>query len=68
MATIEKFLFELPNCNSTQEARDDRKGSGVSLCIHKSQDITVKPDLIISDDDIESLIIEILSDKKKETL
>ena len=65
LATIEKFLFELPNCNSTQEARDDRKGGGVSLCIHKSLDITVKPDLIISDDDIESLIIEILSDEKK---
>ena len=63
--TIEKSLYEIPNYNSTHQARSDREGSGVSIYIHKSLDFTVKPDLSISNDDIESLAIEILSNKKK---
>ena len=35
-ATIEKSLYELPNFNSTHQARGDRKGGGVSICIRKS--------------------------------
>ena len=30
LATIEKSLFELPSYNSTHQARDNRKGGGVS--------------------------------------
>ena len=68
LATIEKSLFELPNYNSTHQARGDRKGGGVSIYIHKSLDFTVKPDLSINNNDIESLTIEILSNKKRNTL
>ena len=68
LATIEKFSYELPNYNSTHQARGDRKGSGVSIYIHKSLDFTVKPDLSINNNDIESLTIEILSNKKRNTL
>ena len=60
LATIEKSLYELPNYNSTHQARGDRKGSGVSIYIHKSLDFTVKPDLSINNNDIESFTIDIL--------
>ena len=65
LATIEKSLFELLNYNSTHQGRGDRKGSGVSIYIHKSLDFTVKPYLSLNNNDIESLTIEILSDKKE---
>ena len=68
LATIEKSLFELPNYNSTHQARGDCKGGGISRYIHKTLDFTVKPDLSINNNDIESLAIEILSDKKRNAL
>ena len=68
LATIEKSLFELPNYNSTHQAMGDHKGGGVSIYIHKSLDFTVKPDLSINNNDIESLTIEILSDKNRNFL
>ena len=68
MATIEKSLYELPNYQSIHQARGDCKGGGVSIYIHKSLDFTVKPDLSINNNDIESLTIEILSNKKRNAL
>ena len=58
----------LPKYNSTHQAKGDHKGGGVSIYIHKSLDFTVKPDLSINNNDIESLTIESLSDKKRNTL
>ena len=68
LPTIEKSLYELPNYNSTHQARGDWKGGGVSIYIHKPLDFTVKPDLSINNNDIESLTIKILSNKKRNTL
>ena len=34
LATIKKSLFELPNYNSTHQARGDRKGGGISIYIY----------------------------------
>ena len=68
LAITEKSLYEPPNYNSTQQARGDCKGGGVSIYIHKSLDFTVKPDLSINNNDLESLTIEILSNKKINTL
>ena len=68
LATIEKSLYELPNYNSIHQARGDCNGSGISIYIHKSLDFTVKLDLSINNNDIESLTIEILSNKKGNTL
>ena len=68
LATIEKSLCELPNYNSTHEARSDRKGGGVSIYIHKPLDFTVKLNLSINNNDIESLTMEILSNRKRNTL
>ena len=68
LATIEKSLYELPNYNSTHQARGDWKGGGVSIYTHKPLDFTVKPDLSINNNDIESLTIKILSNKKRNTL
>ena len=63
-----KVLTEQPNYNSTHQGRGDRKDGGVSIDIHKSLDFTVKPDLSINNNDIKSLAIEILLDKKRNTL
>ena len=63
-----KVLIELPNYNSTHQGRGDHKDGGVSIDIHKSLDFTVKPDLSINNNDIKSLAIEILLDKKRNTL
>ena len=68
LATIEKSLLELPNYNSTHQARGDCKGAGVSIYIHISLDFTVKSNLRINNKDIESVTIEILSEKKRNTL
>ena len=65
---FEVSLFELPNYSSTHQARGDRKSGGVSIYIHKSLDFAVKPDLSINNNNIESLTIEILSNKKRNTL
>ena len=40
----------------------------IYIYIHKSLDFTVKPDLSINNNDIESLTINILSNKKRNTL
>ena len=63
-----KVLIEQPNYNSTHQGRGDHKDGGVSIDIHKSLDFTVKPDLSINNNDIKSLAIEILLDKKRNTL
>ena len=63
-----KVLIEQPNYNSTHQGGGDRKDGGVSIDIHKSLDFTVKPDLSINNNDIKSLAIEILLDKKRNTL
>ena len=68
LASMEKSLYELLNYNSTHQARGDCKGGGVAIYIHKSLYFTVKPDLSINNNDIESLTIEILSNKKRNTL
>ena len=41
LATMEKSLFELPNYNSTHQARDDRKGGGVSLVFTVKSDMSI---------------------------
>ena len=65
LAIIEESLYELPIYNSTHQAMSDRKGGGVSIYIYKSLDFIVKLDLSINNNDIESLTIEILSNKKE---
>ena len=63
LPTIEKSLFELPNYNSAHQARGDHKDGGVAIYIPTSLYFTVKLDLSINNNDIESLTTEILSDK-----
>ena len=50
---------------SKDEARSDSKGGGVSIYIHKLLGFIVKPNLSINNNDIKSLTVEILSDKKE---
>ena len=61
-------LYELPNYISKHQIRDDRKGGGVSLYIHKSLSFKVIPDLCISSPDIEALTIEMSSNNQGNSL
>ena len=61
------FLYELPNCISKHQVRDDRKGGGVSVYIHNSLSFKVLSNLCINSVDIESLSIELSLDNKRST-
>ena len=66
-------LYELPNCISKHQKRDDRKGGGVSIYMHNSLSFKVLSKLCISSVDIEllslslSLSLELSSDNKRST-
>ena len=60
-------LYELPNCISKHQVRDDRKEGGVSIYIHNSLSFKVRSELCINSIDIESLSIELSMDNKGNT-
>ena len=65
---LDNSTYELPNYISTHQARSDRRGGGVSIYIHNSLKFKERSDLAINNKDIESLTLEILSDKKRNVL
>ena len=58
---FDNSTYELPNYISKHQARSDHRGGGVSIYIHNS--LKFKERFNISIKDIESLMLEILSDK-----
>ena len=46
----------------------DCKGGGVSIYIHNSLNLKIRPDLSIKNNDIESLSAELVSDKVRNTI
>ena len=60
-------LYELPNCISKHQKRDDRKGGGVSIYMHNSLSFKILSNLWINSVDIESLSIELSLDNKRST-
>ena len=65
---LDNSTYELPNYISKHQARSDRRGGGVSIYIHNSLKFKERPDLAINNKDIESLTLEILSDKTRNVL
>ena len=65
---LDSFTYDLPNYTSIHQKRSDCKGGGVSIYIHNSLNFRSRPDLSINCDDIESLILEIISDNMQNTL
>ena len=65
---LHNFIYDLPNYTSTHQKRSDRKGGGVSVYIHNSLNFRTRPDLSTSCGDIESLALEIISEKTRNTI
>ena len=63
-----RSLYELPNYKSIHQVRNYSKGGGVSIYINKSLNFKLRPDLSINSRDVESLSIEILFNKERNTL
>ena len=61
-------LYELPNYTSNHQIRSDRKGGGVSVYIHNMFDFKVRANLSANNIDIEAITVEIVSNKKRNTL
>ena len=59
--------YELPNYTRRHQVRGNRKGGGVSINIHNSLNSIIRPDLSISNNDIELLSAEIISEKVRNT-
>ena len=53
---------------SKHQVWGNRKGGGVSIYTHNSLNFKIRPDLSISNNDIESLSAEIVSDKVRNTI
>ena len=60
-------LYELPNFKSIHQVRNYSKGGGDSIYINKSLNFKLSQDLSINSRDVESLTIEILFDKERNT-
>ena len=58
----------MPNYISKHQVRSDRRRGGVSIYIHSSLKFKERPDLSIISKDIETLTLEILSDKTRNVL
>ena len=58
----------MPNYTSSHQKRIYRKGRGVSVYIHNSSNFKNKPDLSTNCGDIESLALEIISEKTRNTI
>ena len=59
------------NCLITQiliKKRSNRKGGGVSVYVHNSLNFKTRLDLSINTDDVESVSLEIVSEKTRNTI
>ena len=65
---LDNSTYELPNYISKHQARSDRRGGGVSIYIHNSLKFKERSDLAINNKNIESLTLEILSEKTRNVL
>ena len=58
----------MPNYKSIHQVRNYSNGGGVSICINKSLNFKLRPDLRINSRDVESLSIEILFNKERNAI
>ena len=65
---MDNFTYDLPNYTSNHQKRSDHKGGGVSVYIHHSLKVKTRPDLSTSCGNIESLTLEIISEKTCNTI
>ena len=60
---LDNFIYDLPNYTSSHQKRSDRKIGGVSVYVHNSLNFKTIPELSTNFRDIESLALEIISEK-----
>ena len=65
---LDNLTYELPNYISKYQARSDCRRSGTSIYIHNSLKCKERSDFSFNNKDIESLMLEILSDKTSNVL
>ena len=65
---LNNFIYDLPNYTSSNQKRNDRQGGGVSVYIHNSLNFRSRSDLSTNCVNIESLTLEIISEKTRNIL
>ena len=65
---MDNFTYDLPNYRSNHQKRSDCKGGGVSVYIHNSLNVKTRPGLSTTCRDFESLTLEIISEKTRNTI
>ena len=66
-SNVDNWNYELPNYVSVHQIRIHYKGSGVSVYIHKNFEFKIRNDPSINKD-IESIDVELLHKKRRNTL
>ena len=67
-SNVDNSNYELPNYVSAHQIRNHYKGGGVSVYIHKNFKFKIRNDLRINSKDIESIGVELLCEKRRNTL
>ena len=67
-SNIDNSNYELPNYVSVHQIRNHYKGGGVSVYIHKNFEFKIRSDLSINSKNIESIGVELLQEKRRNTL
>ena len=62
---LDNITYDLPNYTSSHQKRSYQKAWGVSLYIHNSLNFETRPDLSTNCGDIDSLTLEIISERKR---
>ena len=65
---LNNFTYDVPNYTSNHQKRSDSKGGEVSVYIHNCFRGKATPDLSTNCGDIESLTLEIISEKTRNTI
>ena len=67
-SNVDKSNYELPNYVSLHQIRNHYKGGGVSVYIHKNFEFKIRNDFSINSKGIESIGVELLCEKRRNTL
>ena len=65
---VDNSNYKLPNYSSIHQIKTHARGGGVSIYIQKDFEFKIRNDLSINCKDVESIGVELLHDKKKNTL
>ena len=67
-SNVDNSNYELPNYVSVHQIRNHYKRGGVSVYIHKNFEFKIRNDLSINSKCIDSVVVELLHEKRRKTL